>query len=56
MDEGYFGQRRHSIRSSCQLWPQEPGTAGHFAFTVRKQRDMNAGAQLTFSFLLNLEL
>lgn len=34
---------------------QEPGTAGHFAFAVRKQRVMNAGAQLTFSLLLSLE-
>lgn len=45
MDEGYFGQRRHSSRSGCQLWQQEPETDGHVAFIVGKQRDKNAGAQ-----------
>lgn len=55
MDEGYFEQRKHCSRSGCQLWQQEPEIAGHFAFTVRKQRDTNARAQLTFSFLLSLE-
>lgn len=51
MDEGYFGQRRHSSRSGCQLRQQEPETDGHTAFTVRKQRDKSAGAQFLLFML-----
>ena len=35
---------------------QEPETAGHIVSTVRKQREMDAGAQLTVSFLFSLVL
>lgn len=27
-----------------QDWPQEHGTAGHIAFTIRKQAEMEAGS------------
>ena len=30
------------------------GASGHMASTIRKQREMNAGAQLAFSFFLDL--
>jgi hypothetical protein len=32
-----------------KAWWQEHEAAGHFASTVRKQREMDAGAQLTVS-------
>lgn len=39
-----------------KLWEQELEVAGHIVSTVRKQREMNAGAQFTFSFLFRLVL
>lgn len=34
-----------------KAWWQERQAAGHVASTVRKQKEMDVGAQLTFSFL-----
>lgn len=33
-----------------KAWRQKPEAAGYVGDTVRKQREMNAGARLTFSF------
>lgn len=37
-----------------KAWRQEREAAGHVASTVRKQREMDAGAQLAFSFLFRV--
>ena len=37
-----------------KAWQQEREAAGHMASTVRKQREMDAGAQLTFFFLFRV--
>lgn len=38
-----------------KAWQQECVMVGHIASAVRKQREMNAGAQITFSFILPLQ-
>lgn len=41
------------VRSVCpgwKVWQPEHEAASHSASTLRKQREMEAGAQLTFSF------
>lgn len=44
----------HSLRVHSPSWwsKQEPGAAGHVVSAVRRQREVDAAAQLIFSFLL----
>lgn len=39
-----------------KAWRQECGTAAHIAPEVRKQRGVNAGAQLALSVLIQLRI
>lgn len=50
--KGEGGSRVQSIMMG-KAWLQEYEAAGHTASTVRKQREMEAGAQLTFSILFH---
>lgn len=39
-----------------RAWQKEQKEAGHMAFTVRKQKEMEAGAKLASSFVFGLRL
>lgn len=53
--KGFSEAEEAEPQKQLALWRQECEAAGCAAFTVRKQRDRNAGARLTFSCLLSLE-
>lgn len=50
--ERYFGSHCEETQSITEekAWTQEPEAAGHFASTVKKQKEMDAHAQLALLF------
>lgn len=43
--------RVQSVRHGAEAWGKELEEAGHAASSLRKQKELNAGAQLSFFFI-----